>query len=354
MRNYRPVFLLAAVVVVAGFCAAQSMVLEIPRQSQHAVVSQRLGITDITINYHRPLVNNRKVWGTLVPYGQTWRAGANENTTIAFSDPVMIEGKPLEKGIYGLSMIPTENDWTIVFSRNYTSWGAFTYDQKEDALRVTVKPQASDFHDALTYDFDQLKPDSTLVTLRWEKVAVPFKVSVDVPHLVEASLPKQLRSLSQYIWVSWDEAANYVLDNKLDPQLALTYADKSIQNEERFENLVTKSKALERLGKNDDAMAVRSKAFEKGTALQVHFYARGLQNDKRQDEAFAIFRSNAAKYPSAWVVHTGMARVYCGGGDFDNAVKEMKLAVAGAGDPQQKTYLEGLVRRLEAKEDINK
>jgi hypothetical protein len=354
VRNYRPVFLLASVVVVAGFCAAQSMVLEIPRQSQHAVVSQRLGITDITINYHRPLVNNRKVWGTLVPYGQTWRAGANENTTIAFSDPVMIEGKPLEKGIYGLSMIPTETDWTIVFSRNYTSWGAFTYDQKEDALRVTVKPQASDFHDALTYDFDQLKPDSTLVTLRWEKVAVPFKVSVDVPHLVEASLPKQLRSLSQYIWVSWDEAANYVLDNKLDPQLALTYADKSIQNEERFENLITKSKALDRLDKKDDAMAVRSKAFEKGTALQVHFYARGLQNDKRQDEAFAIFRSNAAKYPNAWVVHTGMARVYSGGGDFDSAVKEMKLAVAGAADPQQKTYLEGLVRRLEAKEDINK
>jgi len=354
VRNYRLISLLAAVLLVAGLCAAQSLVLELPRQSQHAVVSQRLGITDITINYHRPLVNNRKVWGTLVPYGQVWRAGANENTIIAFSDPVMIEGKPLEKGTYGLFMIPAENEWTIVFSKNSTSWGAFTYDQKEDALRVTVKPEASDFHEALTYDFDQLKPDSTLVTLRWEKVAVPFKVSVDVPHLVEASLQKQLRSLSQYTWVSWDEAANYVLDNKLDPQLALTYADKSIQNEERFENLITKSRALDRLDKKDEAQAVRNKAFEKGTALQVHFYARQLQADKRQEEAFAVFRSNAQKFPGAWVVHTGMARVYCGSGDFDKAVKEMKLAVDGAPDKQQKTYLEGLVRRLEAKEDINK
>jgi len=354
VRNYRPVFLLVVVLVVAGFCAAQSLVLDIPRQSQHAVVSQRLGITDITINYHRPLVNNRKVWGTLVPYGEVWRAGANENTTIAFSDPVMIEGKPLEKGTYGLFMIPAENEWTIIFSKNHTSWGAFTYDQKEDALRVMVKPQTSELHNALAYDFEELKPDSTLVTLRWEKVAVPFKVSVDVPQLVEASLQKQLRSISQYTWISWDEAANYVLDNKLDPQVALTYADKSIQNEERFENLITKSKALDRLGKNDEATALRNKAFEKGTALQVHFYARGLQGEKRQDEAFAVFRSNAQKYPNVWVVHTGMARVYCGSGDFDNAVKEMKIAADNAPDKAQKTYLEGLVRRLEAKEDINK
>ncbi len=354
MRNYRPVFLLAAVLLIAGLCAAQSLVLELPRASQHAVVSQRLGITNVSITYHRPLVNNRKVWGTLVPYGQVWRAGANENTIIAFSDPVLIEGKPLDKGTYGLFMIPAENEWTIIFSKNSTSWGAFTYDQKEDALRVTVKPQASDPHDALTYDFDELKPDATLVTLRWEKVAVPFKVSVDVPHLVQSSLEKQLRSLSQYTWISWDEAANYVLDNKLDPQLALTYSDKSIQNEERFENLITKSRTLERLDKKDEALALRNKAFEKGTPLQIHFYARQLQNDKRQDEAFAVFRSNAQKNPKAWVVHTGMARVYCGSGDFPNAVKEMKIAVDGAPDKAQKTYLEGLVRRLEAKEDINK
>ena len=217
-----------------------------------------------------------------------------------------------------------------------------------------MKPHASDFNEALTYEFDQLKPDSTLVTLRWEKLAVPFKVTVDVPHLVEQSLQKQLRSLSQYTWISWDEAANYLLDNKLDPQQALKYADKSIENEERFENLITKSRALERLDKKDEALALRNKAFEKGTPLQIHFYGRQLQNDKRQDDAFAVFRSNAQKNPNAWVVHTGMARVYCGSGDFPNAVKEMKIAADNAPDKAQKTYLEGLVRRLEAKEDINK
>jgi len=354
VRNCRSILLLVVSLLLAGLCAAQSLVLDLPRQSQRAVVAQRLGITDVSITYHRPLVNNRKIWGTLVPYGEVWRAGANENTTIAFSDPVVIEGQPLDKGTYGLFMIPRENEWTIIFSKNFTSWGAFTYDQKEDALRVTVKPQTADMHDALTYEFDELKPDATLVTLRWEKVAVPFKVSVDVPHQVQASLEKQLRSLSQYTWVSWDEAANYVLDNKLDPQLAVKYSDKSIANEERFENLITKSRALERLDKKDEALALRNKAFEKGTPLQIHFYGRQLQNDKRQEEAFAVFRTNAQKNPSVWVVHTGMARVYCGSGDFASAAKEMKIAADSAPDKQQKTYLEGLVKRLEAKEDINK
>ena len=163
--------------------------LDLPRQSQHAVVTQRIGITDITVNYHRPLVNGRQIWGKLVPYGQVWRAGANENTTITFTDPVTIEGQPLDKGTYGLHMIPGENQWTVIFSKMSNAWGSFSYKQDEDALRVTVKPQTAEFHDALTYDFDDVKPDSTVVTLRWDKVAVPFKVAVKVNDIVKASIP---------------------------------------------------------------------------------------------------------------------------------------------------------------------
>jgi hypothetical protein len=181
-------------------------------------------------------VNDRKVWDALVPYGKVWRAGANENTTITFSDPVQIEGKPLDKGTYGLHMIPNADEWTIIFSKNSTSWGAFTYDQAEDALRVTVKPKAADMHNALTYDFDQLQPDSAVVELEWEKIAVPFKVSVDVHGVVQASLKKQLRNLSQYTWISWDDAANYLLAEKVALDDSLTCANKSIENEDRFDN----------------------------------------------------------------------------------------------------------------------
>src|SRR5579862_1832290 len=122
-------------------CQGQTFI-PVPESSQRAVVIQRIGLTDVTIVYHRPLVGGRKVWGGMVPYGQVWRAGANENTTIEFSDPVNIEGQPLARGVYGLHMIPTPESWTVIFSKMSTAWGSFTYKQEEDALRVTVKPQA--------------------------------------------------------------------------------------------------------------------------------------------------------------------------------------------------------------------
>jgi len=345
----------AALLLVSLFSVmsfAQSFVLDLPRPSQRAIVTQRVGITDITVSYHRPLVNGRKVWDGLVPYGQVWRAGANENTTIAFGTPVSIEGQALDAGTYGLHMIPAADQWTIIFSKNYTSWGSFTYDQKEDALRVTVKPQPTDMHEALTYDFDDVKPTSTVVTLRWEKVAVPFKVEVKTDDVVEASLEKQLRGLAQYTWMSWDDAANYLLAAKVDLPQALKYSDLSIQNEDRYDNEITKSKVLAAMNHKEDSMAAEKKALDLASPLQVHLFARGLQGDKRSDEAFAIFRENAKKHPDQWFVHSGLARIYCSQGKFDDAAKEMKVALAGAPD-NQKVYVDGLVKKLESKQDIN-
>jgi len=340
------------VIAISGMSVAQSFVLDLPRPSQRAEIAQRIGITDITIRYHRPLVNNRKVWDGLVPYGKVWRAGANENTTITFSDPVQIEGKTLDKGTYGLHMIPNADDWTIIFSKNSTSWGAFTYDQAEDALRVTVKPTAGEMHNALTYDFDEVTPDSVVVTLQWEKVAVPFKVGVDVHEVVQASLKKQMRGLGQYTWEGWDDASNYLLAEKVGLSDALTYSDKSIQMEDRYDNEMTKSKVLAALNRKEDAAMAQKKALDLANPLQVHLYGRQLQGEKRNEEAFAIFRENAKKHPDQWFVHSGLARMYCSQGKFDDAAKEMKLALAGAPD-NQKSYVDGLVKQLESKHDIN-
>ncbi|MGB9205611.1 MAG: DUF2911 domain-containing protein [Terriglobales bacterium] len=338
--------------VMSELSPAQSFVLDLPLQSQEARISQRIGITDITINYHRPLVNGRKVWDGLIPYGKVWRAGANINTTITFSDPVQIEGQPLDKGTYGLHMIPNADEWTIIFSKNSTSWGSFTYDEKEDALRVTVKPKAADMHNALTYDFDDLQKDSALVELEWEKVAVPFKVSVDVHDVVEASLKKQLRDLSQYTWMSWDDAANYLLAEKVSLDEALTYANKSIENEDRYDNETTKAKVLTALNRKDEAAIAQKRALELAGPLQLHQYARQLLGEKRNEEAYAIFRDNAKKHPDQWYVHTGLARMYCAQSKFEDAAKEMKLSMAAA-PADQKVYLDGLEKRLEAKQDIN-
>lgn len=347
------ILLLAALFAAVPFSQAQSALLDLPRDSQRAQVGQRIGITDITIRYHRPLVKGRKVFGGLESYGKVWRAGANENTIIEVSDAVTVEGKPLPKGVYGLHMIPGESDWTVIFSKNSTSWGSFSYDQAEDALRVMVKSHPDEMHEALTFDFDDPKPNGATIVMRWDKTAVPFKVEVNTPEIVDASLRNQLRGRVQYEWQSWDEAAGYLIQNKVNPEEALKYADQSIQIEEHFENLVTKARALDMLNRPDEATAIRNKALAIGSATQVHVYGRQLQQQGKQDQAFDVFRANIKKYPDNWLTHSEVARIACAKGDFDTAVKEMKISAAGA-DNQNKPFFEALVRRLENKEDINK
>src|SRR5436853_1483038 len=180
MKTLTPkLFALCLVIFVLGGTVSAQNDVNLPDVSQAAEVKQRIALTDITVKYHRPLVNGRKIWGGLVPYGKVWRAGANENTTIEFSDPVSVEGKPLAKGVYGLHMIPNPDSWTVIFSKTNTGWGSYSYKQDEDALRVNVKPRPlAELKEPLDFEFEDLKPASASVSLKWEKLAVPFKIAV--------------------------------------------------------------------------------------------------------------------------------------------------------------------------------
>jgi tetratricopeptide (TPR) repeat protein len=330
----------------------QAIAIDLPETSQRAITGQRIGLTDITIIYHRPLAGDRDVWKVVAPPGKVWRSGANENTTIEFTDPVSIEGQPLARGIYGLHMIPGEDSWIVVFSKNHTSWGSFTYDEKEDALRVTVKPQPAEFHDALLYEFNDLKPDSAVATLKWAKMAVPFKISVDVKAVALEDVRNQLRTVPGFTWVGWDEAARYAMEQK-DLDEALKWADRSIQNEQRYENLMTKAEILDAMGRKDDAEAARKLSVENATPLQLHLYARQLLAQKQPDKAYAVFQQNEKNHPEIWFTHVGLARMYSAQGNFPEAIKEAKTALSLAND-QQKPQCEALIKRLEAGQDVNK
>ena len=332
---------------------SQPTELSIPRVSQRGTVTQRIGLTDITIVYHRPEVGGREIWGKVVPYGKVWRAGANENTTISFSNDVTVEGKPLAAGTYGLHTIPDKDQWTIIFSKNSTSWGSFSYDEKEDALRVSAKPQAADFREALTYTFEDVKPDSTAATLRWEKLAVPFHISVDVKAVVLRSIKNELRNVGGFTWAGYDEAANWCLDNNYNLEEALKWEDTSIQNEERFENWETKSRIFDAMGRKDDAAKALAKALDKANAVQLYVYARGLQRQGNTKRAFELYPQVPKRDANHWVSHLAMARVASNSGDFPTATKEMTQAISGAPDAT-KPFLEPLLKRLEAKDDINK
>lgn len=353
-RRYVVALMVSATVLVGAVAAeAQSAILKLPDVSQHARFTQRIGLTDITIDYHRPLVNGRKIFGGLLAYGKVWRAGANENTIFEVTDAVTINGQPLPEGTYGLHMVPGESSWIVIFSKNSSSWGSFTYDQTEDALRVTVVPRTIENHEVLTYEFDDPQPNSVVVTMCWEKIAVPFRIEANTPQITEDRLRSQLRGRAQFEWQPWMEAANYLLSNNLKPEEALEWANESIQNEDRFENEITKSRALEALGRKDEARATRDKAIAIGTQLQVQNFARGLQAQGRQQEAMELFRINIKKDPNSWIAHNEAARIAVAKGDFDTATKEMKLALAAAPEPLKDPHAD-LVRRLENRQDINK
>jgi hypothetical protein len=232
--------------MIAGAALAQQV--DLPRPSPNASVTQTVGVTDITIKYSRPGVKGREVWGKLVPYGEVWRAGANENTTIKFSTPVKVDGHELPAGIYGFQAIPTQGDWTVIFSKDADEWGAFSYKQEHDALRIQVKPQpAAEPRERMGFDFEDVTDTSAKVVLSWEKLRVPFTVEVDTPALVTAKLKNAVR------WQTPYQAANYCIQNNTCLDDASRWLDASIAMQENYSNL--RAKALLLAKKNDPGAA---------------------------------------------------------------------------------------------------
>jgi hypothetical protein len=350
----KPLILCLAGAGLVQIASAQSD-LKLPDVSQAAEVKQRIALTDVTVNYHRPLVNGRKIWGALVPYGKVWRAGANENTTIDFSSPVSVEGKPLDKGTYGLHMIPNADSCTVIFSKTNTGWGSYSYDQKDDALRVDVKPKPlAQSEEALEFEFEDLKPDSTAVTLKWEKLAIPFTVSVNDTNQTLQNIRAQMKGAGQFAWQAPDQAAQFCLTRKINLDEALRWADLSIQNEERFENLSTKADILKALNKQEEAKTTWNKALEKAKAPDLYTYARQLQNQKKGAEALEIFKEVAKRFPNGVFGDLAQARIKSSTGDFAGALNDAKQAQAAAPSEGQKQAIQGLIDRLQAKQDINK
>ncbi|PYL05342.1 MAG: hypothetical protein DME31_00660 [Verrucomicrobia bacterium] len=350
----KTITLCLAILGLAGSVSAQND-LNLPDVSQAAEVKQRVALTDIAVKYHRPLVNGRKIWGGLVPYGKVWRVGANENTTIEFSDPVSVEGKALDKGTYGLHMIPNQDSWTVIFSKTNTAWGSYSYDQKEDALRVDVKPRPlAENKEALEFDFEDLKPTSTAVTMKWEKLGVPFTVSINDSDQTLQNIRAQLKGRGQFTWQALDEGAQFCLTRKVNLDEALRWADASIQNEERFDNLSTKADILKALNRPDEAKTVWNRALEIAKAPQLYTYGRQLQNQKKGAEAMEIFKDVAKRFPQGVYGYLAQARIKSTAGDFAGATSDAKQAQAAAPTDAQKQSIQALITRLDAKQDINK
>ena len=350
MRRVVPLALacatLAAVTPPAPALLAQAPPLVLPKQSPRASVSQTIGLTTIGLTYDRPAVNGRPVWGALVPFDSVWRAGANENTVLELSSPARVGGKTLEAGRYGLHMIPTKGDWTIILSRQANAWGSFSYDPKEDALRFTATPAPGEMHERLTYTFDDPTDSAVALTLRWEKLAVPFTIGVDSKTVVTDSLREQLRGLGRFFWQPWSQAAAWCAANGVNLEEATAWADKSIAMNENFTNQRVKAALLGQRGDEAGAQAAAQRSLAIATEAEVNTYGYLLMGQGKVDSALVIFRKNVKDYPKSWNTYDSLAEAYAKKGDKKLASQNYSKALAMTQDPAQKQRIQGALAGL--------
>lgn len=249
--------------------------LPLPQASPHAVIQQTLGLTDVTVDYHSPAVRNRAIWGALVPYNQVWRAGANENTLITFSRPVKLNGKNVAAGQYSLYVFPrADADWDIILNRVTTHWGAENYDPKDDVVHVPVLPEkAATFQETLLYWFSEVKPASGRLNLTWERRTLSVLIETDVQTQVLAGIEQTLTQHPNN-WQLLAQAAEYLVQNNLQPELALRYINESLRLQEAYANNWIKARLLASQQDYTTAIIYARKALKLGDKEDAEFKAQ--------------------------------------------------------------------------------
>lgn len=339
--------------------------------NKKASVSERIGITDVTIHYDRPAVKGRegKIWNGLVHTGYKdlgfgtskaapWRAGANENTTITFSTDVKIEGQPLKAGTYGFFVAMGTGDATIIFSNNTSSWGSFFYDPKEDALKVTVKTvPLNESVERLKYEFMDETDNSATIALMWEKLKIPFKVEVDYVKTQMEAFRNELRGDKGFRWENFVQASQFAIQNNTNLEEALQWSDYAINSsfpgQKNFRTLSTKAAVLNKMGRAAEAEALMKEAMPLANMQELHQYGRQLLQQKKVKDALDVFKLNAQKNPNQFTTYMGLVRGYSANGDYANALKNAQLALPLAPNQMNKDAVDKMIVTLKEGKDIN-
>ncbi|MBS1572749.1 MAG: DUF2911 domain-containing protein [Bacteroidetes bacterium] len=341
--------------------------------NKKAMVGEVIGITAVNIYYDKPHVKGRegKIYGTnVVHYGfkdlgfgtsnaAPWRAGANENTTIDFSTDVFIDGKSLTAGKYGFFIAMYPDEAIIIFSKNSHSWGSFYYDANEDALRDTVKIiKTNNSTEWLKYEFENETDSSANVVLSWEKIKIPFTISVNFVNTQIESYRKELRFTQGLSAKAWMKAAQFCVNHNTNLDEGLRWADHAINanfiGEKTFESLSIKASILEKLGRLPEAEKVMEKALSLGDMVQINQYGRLLIAKGKNEEALKVFQINYRKHPNDFTTLEGMVRSSSASNNFKSALKYAKLAMQQSViTDEQKKIIEGMVRNLKEGKDVN-
>jgi hypothetical protein len=270
-KEYSPMFKLSQTIsrfflflFVFLFTASQviSQQFRTPRPSPNAAVTQSVGVTDITIDYSSPAVKERKIWGDLVPFDNVWRTGANEVTSITFTDAIKVNGNNLAAGTYGIHTIPRESEWDIIFSGNTKVNDPSTFDEKKEVLRIKVKPAENPFTERMTFTFSEMTDNSAMVNLIWEKLRITFNIEMETQDLTLSNARKTVD------WNTPFQAAQYCLNNNINLDEAIKWIEASTLLNENYWNMRTKARLLEKKGRKDEAITTMERAIEIGNGMK--------------------------------------------------------------------------------------
>lgn len=347
-----PTLARTAATALVGLCLADSLHAQrgmpAPMSSPKARVMQTVGLTEVTVEYHRPGKRGRAVFGSLVPFDQVWRAGANENTTITFSTDVTIEGQPLAAGTYGLHYIPREFErWIVIFSTNSTSWGSYSYTPDEDALRVEVRPEEMPDQSWMSYDFVPLSNDRARLEMRWETVRVPIEIGVDLDAtILEETRSVYLRGLAKWNPAAWQQAAQFCLDRKTNLDEAAGWAAEAARLAPSFTTMTLHAQILDELGRGDEAAEVKQRAWSVATEQEYADFGGQLLLAERYADAVSILELGVRRHPGAGRLHERLGEAHRRSGDVDAALRAYDEALARTADVGERERLEGLMAEL--------
>jgi tetratricopeptide (TPR) repeat protein len=333
--------------------------------NQKSVATQYIGLVEAKVSYHSPNIINRstkenrkgKIWGQLVPYGtgkndaiSVWRAGANKNTVLSVSHDVLVNGHKLPAGKYGIFMIPTNTEWTVIFSNESRSWGSSAYDQKEDFLRIKVQPEANEFTQWLAYEFTEKEENASTVVLKWDLIKLPIRITVpNSKELYVERLRSDLKLGARWSSESLMGAVNYCINNDINLEEAMTWVDQSIATNRTFSNLTAKARLLTKKGEHEAAKKITEQAVTKlSSAAELNTYGYSLLNDNKIKEAIKIFLLNIKKHPNdpfIWGYTDSLGEAYLKDGNKNKALKFYKIARKKA-PLDQHTYLDGVISRI--------
>lgn len=319
---------------------AQSQAVITPRTpSPAASVMQTIGISTITVNYSRPSIKGRKVWGALVPYGWSedvgngpapWRAGANENTVLQLSHDATIEGKKVPAGQYGVFFTINEDNSTgeVILSKDYRSWGHFHYNAANDQMRAPIKLRDHEMSEMLTYEFNNASKNTVELALNWEKKQFPVKIEFDVDGLVMANATQELMGIKGFTWQGYNSAANYAASNNVNLEQASKWSDQAININKSFQTLNVKATILRQTNKVAEADKLMKEAVALGNENELNAYGYTLLAQGENDKAIEIFTVITTRYPASANAFDSLGEGYATKGDKTNAIKNFKKALA--------------------------